>query len=163
MTQRLYWAGKSGISIGPHPNGEDLATAMQSIRDQDVDVVVSLQPLDEAKTLELLEEKSGAESQGMMFFRYPIIDHSTPPFTEETFALISKLSDLNAQGKRIFIHCYAGIGRSATIAACVLIARGFEIEDALQHLHEARGFAVPETQAQFNWIADYADMRRSDK
>lgn len=158
MPKYVYWIGDTGVSIGPHPSGgAKLSTAMQALRDENVDVVVSLQPIEEAKEVGLLEEESATEAHQMTFFRYPIVDHSTPPFTNATFEFIKQLVDLNAGGKRLFIHCYAGIGRSATIAACVLIDRGMDVYDVLEELRDARGFAVPETQAQFDWISDFAE------
>ena len=36
-----------------------------------------------------------------------------------------------AQGRRLLVHCHHGIGRSATLALCVLVDRGLSPLDAL--------------------------------
>jgi len=43
-----------------------------------------------------------------------------------------------ARGERVFIHCQYGIGRSALLALCVLVARGEPPVEALVRLKNAR-------------------------
>ena len=66
------------------------------------------------------------------------------------------LAGLVADGKTVAVHCRQGIGRSAVIAAGVLIALGADAESAVRAVADARGCPVPETPDQRRWIADYA-------
>ncbi len=63
------------------------------------------------------------------------------------------------RGERIAIHCRAGVGRSGTIAARVLIERGLDAATALARVRAARPGAV-ETAPQENYLAQLAAGRR---
>ncbi|HSV46803.1 MAG TPA: tyrosine-protein phosphatase [Ramlibacter sp.] len=41
------------------------------------------------------------------------------------------------RGDAVLLHCAAGMGRTGTVAACVLKALGLEAEDALQRVRDA--------------------------
>jgi len=43
------------------------------------------------------------------------------------------------------------------LAASLLVASGIEPEAALQRVSSARGFSVPETPEQKQWVRDFAD------
>jgi hypothetical protein len=61
-----------------------------------------------------------------------------------------------ANGRRVFIHCEHGIGRSALLAVCVLVSRGHEPLEALALLKRSRRQASPSPQqleAFRTWIA----------
>ncbi|MDP2708210.1 MAG: hypothetical protein Q8O70_12020, partial [Burkholderiales bacterium] len=61
-----------------------------------------------------------------------------------------------AEGKNLAIHCRQGIGRSALLAACLLIMTGVDPDTAFQRLSAARGCAVPETAEQREWVRKFA-------
>ena len=67
-------------------------------------------------------------------------------------SLVQQLEQALAAGERIAVHCRQGIGRSALLVACVLVAAGEEPDTAFQHLSAARGCAVPETVEQQEWV-----------
>lgn len=158
MEPSIFWLENVPLAIGPCPEGDRfLEPAIRVIRDAGVDVLVSLQTGIEARQCGLLLEGEQARQAGMEFLNLPITDHSPPNFDETTFAFVEGLAERVAAGKRVLIHCFAGIGRSSTIAAGVLIALGYNVNDALDALAKARGFRVPETQEQYEWISDYAD------
>lgn len=56
------------------------------------------------------------------------------------------------QGKSVAVHCRQGLGRSGLIAAGLLTMSGIGAEKAIEVVSGARGEAIPETQAQRNWI-----------
>jgi len=51
-----------------------------------------------------------------------------------------------AAGRRVFVHCEHGIGRSALLAVCVLVFRGHDPLEALGLLKQARRKASPSPQ-----------------
>jgi protein-tyrosine phosphatase len=58
-----------------------------------------------------------------------------------------------ARGKRVLVHCEHGIGRSATLALCILVARGLSPLEALA-LAKAKRALVSPSPAQYQcWIA----------
>ena len=78
------------------------------------------------------------------FARFPILD-GTPP-TPETFRqAVDRATSDRARAKTVLIHCAQGHGRSATIAAAVLVRLGLtnSVEEALVRVRTARPRARP--------------------
>jgi protein-tyrosine phosphatase len=59
-------------------------------------------------------------------------------------------------GRTVVIHCRAGIGRSAVIAACALICSGQDVGTAFNEISRSRGVMVPDTDEQREWVASFA-------
>jgi hypothetical protein len=70
----------------------------------------------------------------------------------ETRALVTELSRAVADGETVVIHCRQGIGRSALVAASVLVALGIDPQHALDSVAEARGRPVLDTPEQRAWV-----------
>ncbi len=60
-----------------------------------------------------------------------------------------------ARGARVLIHCQHGIGRSAVLAACVLVRHGAAPDEALHALKQARPVVSP-SRAQLRGLLAYA-------
>jgi protein-tyrosine phosphatase len=56
----------------------------------------------------------------------------------------------------VVVHCRAGIGRSSLIAGTVLVRFGIPPEEAWRLITAARGFRVPETPEQGEWLTAFA-------
>ncbi len=163
FTFELTWVetGTAGrVAIMPAPaGGHRLRNAMLELREAGVDLVVSLLPEQQAQELELASEAWTCQTVGLRFRQFPIIDHSVPPRTAATQAFLEGLKVEVAGGAKVAIHCWAGIGRSALVAASVLCLLGVEAEEAMRRLSEARGFTVPETAEQREWVLELARGR----
>jgi protein-tyrosine phosphatase len=92
------------------------------------------------------------QAHGIQFVSFPIPDCSVPASRHAALALVHQLTQALVEGERIAVHCRQGIGRSALLAACLLVAGGEEPETAFQHISIARGCAVPETAEQWEWV-----------
>jgi len=66
------------------------------------------------------------------------------------------------RGERLLIHCEHGIGRSATLALCVMVSRGEAPLDALERMKTQRALVSP-SPAQFacwsGWLARHREQR----
>jgi protein-tyrosine phosphatase len=162
-TSELTWVdtGTPGrLAIIPAPSGgHRLRNAVLELRAAGVDLLVSLLPEEQAQRLELAAEASTCQSAGLRFLQFSIIDHSVPPYTPTTLAFLESLKGEVAGGASVAIHCWAGIGRSALVAASVLCLLEVEAEEAMRRLSEARGFPVPETAEQRQWVLALAQRR----
>jgi protein-tyrosine phosphatase len=87
----------------------------------------------------------------LKFHRHPIPDRGVPqqPAFDE---FISTLLPSLTSGGFVAVHCKAGIGRSTVVAAALLIRLGLHPDQALDFISYARGFEVPDTNAQFDFI-----------
>lgn len=77
---------------------------------------------------------------------HPIPDYGLPEDREAFADLILRLSADLHQGKRLILHCAAGIGRTGLVAQQILMALG--IEPTLAHEQVKRAGSGPETASQ---------------
>jgi protein-tyrosine phosphatase len=149
------WTGR--LAIMPRPRGGDwLEDEIRSWARSGVNAVVSLLTSDEIADLDLNDEGSLCEANGIPFFSFPIPDRGVPASKEPVANLGAKLIELLSLEKNIAIHCRQGIGRAALIAICLLIMAGIDPGTAIDQVSKARGCAVPETAQQRRWIIDFA-------
>jgi len=156
--RRLYWInqfaeGNLAIMAAPRLD-EQLESVVLAWKDEGVDVVVSL--LEEFEIPNLLDaERALCQEFGVEFFSFPLRDKTVPGNPDPFAAVARRLADRIIAGKSVAIHCRAGIGRSTTLAACVLILLGIDGAVALDMIAAARGLEVPETEAQRQWILGF--------
>ncbi|NTV65627.1 MAG: tyrosine protein phosphatase [Oscillochloris sp.] len=162
MQPMVYWfptpvAGRLGTL--PHPRGGTLlAEEMAGLRAAGVDVLISLLGVPEQEEIGLESEPELARAAGMEFRALPIFDFATPPLNAETAAFVHQIvADLQA-GRSVAVHCWMGIGRSSTIAACALCALGAEPDEAFSLISAARGQPVPDTVEQWHWVEQFAHV-----
>ena len=157
----LYWiegvpAGRLGIASRPR-GGDWLEMDVASLRSSGVNVLVSLLTNAEVAELVLENEPGFCAANSVEFFSLPIEDRSVPQTREEVRSLVAKVCHGLRAGKSIAIHCRAGIGRSALVAASVLVAGGVPVDKAFRLIRQARGCDVPDTEEQRDWVAGAVD------
>lgn len=86
---------------------------------------------------------------------FPIPDVSVPSDLDATAHVVGKILDRMSEGKTVVVHCRGGIGRSGTIAACCLVARGRKPADAIKLVRASRPGAV-EVQEQEEFVKRFA-------
>lgn len=159
----LYWInqfadGNLAIMAAPRLDEQFEATIL-GWRDEGVDVIVSL--VEDAELPYLRDaEKSLCEEADIEFISFPVRDKTVPEAIAPFAGVARDLAQRVASGKGVAIHCRAGIGRSTTLAACVLILLGIDGDIALDMIAAARGLEVPETEAQRQWILGFSHSAR---
>ena len=98
------------------------------------------------------------------YSRFTIPDGGVPS-DELLRRLLAELFNSRSQGRRAVIHCWGGIGRTGTIAACYLIAGGYvkDNQEALELLAKKwagvdkswRSPTTPETARQFAFVRSF--------
>ncbi len=72
----------------------------------------------------------------------PTIDDD-PPTLEQLRAGADFIAEEIAQGGGVYVHCRAGVGRAATMAAAYLASTGLTSDDAWAKIREVRPFIRP--------------------
>jgi protein-tyrosine phosphatase len=149
------WSGR--LLIVPRPRGADwLADEVAAWRRAGVDVVVSLLTPEEYTDLGATGEEAACRANGIDFVSFPIPDRGVPESRKAALDLLHQLDVALSHGKTVAVHCRQGIGRSAIIAAGLLILSGFDADVAIRCVQDARGVAVPETAEQRDWLDELA-------
>ena len=145
---RLYLVAMPGTR-GP------LERTWEGLREEGVQVVVCLAEPEEirakspayAAALEAQAVPCPVES-------FPVADFGVPDDREAFWALACRVGERLTGGDRVVIHCGAGIGRTGTLGACVLLALGQPPAKAEQAVSAAGSH--PETAGQralVSWCA----------
>ena len=160
MAARVYWIKspwKGRLAIVPRPRGGDwLEDEVSGWRDAGINIVVSFLTPAEAEEFGLEMEGAACMAREIRFVSFPIPDQEVPVSKQSAVVLLSDLEQAIQEGKTVAVHCRQSVGRSATIAAALLVAAGEKPRVAFEKIEEARGCKVPETLEQERWVADYA-------
>ena len=160
MKPIIYWIDYSGpgrLAILAKPQGDDaLESEIQGWREAGVDVVVSMLTEADNAYLGLSAEEELCLSNGLQFISFPLQDFGVPASVDVTLGLVKELNDLLTSRKSIGFHCHGCIGRAPLIASCVLMYSGASAEKAYDLISLARGYPIPEAQAQAEWGKKFA-------
>ena len=91
-----------------------------------------------------LEPYASLVSEPARYLNLPIVDFSTP--TRD--ALVEILDEIDAElaaGGVVYVHCWAGCGRTGVVVGSWLVRHGADPGDALRRIAEARGLGCPQT------------------
>jgi predicted protein tyrosine phosphatase len=145
-------AGPGLLHTMARPQGGDrLAQEMRGLAEAGVNVLVSLLTDDETAEVGLDQEGSAAQLAGLEFRRLPTADMNVPA-RAATLELAAALRSRLSEGAGVAVHCFAGIGRSSTLAAAVMVLEGLAPAEIWDRISAARGLRVPETAAQREFI-----------
>lgn len=110
--------------------------------------------------------RESAEEYGLQvqYSRLPIGDFGLPTVPEMLYTL-DALDARLAAGRKVYLHCYGGIGRTGTVVGCYLVRHGKSGPEALQQLAQwwkdvpksSRFPYSPETRQQTQFILNWAE------
>lgn len=82
------------------------------------------------------------KTAGIEVLSLPTVDF-TAPSIEHIREGVRFIRDQVARGRKVYVHCKAGRGRSATVVMCYLVCKGMTPEDAQKLLEEKRPHVMP--------------------
>jgi protein-tyrosine phosphatase len=146
------------LAIMARPRGNDwLDDDISALRKAGITTIVSLLADDEVSELGLQDESMLCRRHEMDFLRYPIEDRRIPSDLASAHLVITTLSNMLISESAVALHCRAGIGRAAMMAAAILFHLGTGVDSAWRLIAQARGMAVPDTTEQREWVAKYVE------
>ena len=101
-------------------------------------------------------EKALLEEFGFRYLHLPVADF-TAPTVEQIDQFVKFQREAEAAGLATVVHCGAGLGRTGTMLACTLVARGLPAETAIDRIRILRPYSI-ETVEQEECVRRYADL-----
>ena len=165
-----YWLVPGRLLVGEYPGSQSRADAMERLRRfllAGVTCFVDLTEPRELPSYEALLPFATPDGRRVEYLREPLPDHGVPETREVMARVIALLNDALAAGHLVYLHCRAGVGRSATVAGCWLASRSDRTGDPLEELQrrwqqnaKSRVWPeVPETPEQVEYVRGWVGSR----
>uniref|UniRef100_A0A3Q1I731 Cyclin-dependent kinase inhibitor 3 n=1 Tax=Anabas testudineus TaxID=64144 RepID=A0A3Q1I731_ANATE len=145
-----------GICALPGCNFKDLKfKELQNQGVQDVFVFCTRGELNKYRVPSLLEVY---QQHGFTVHHMPFPDGDVPEL-EQCCQILKELQVSLENNRRTVIHCYGGLGRSALIAACLLLQFSLTMtaNKAIEILREHRGGGAIQTVKQYNFLHEFRE------
>ena len=165
-----YWVIPGRFSAGEYPGARDAtetAARLRTLLSAGIDHFIDL--TDSADGLEPYAEIAHGEadrlSRRVGHERHPVVDASIPASPREMVDILDAVDRALDQGRTVYLHCWGGVGRTATVVGCWLVRHGRTGDEALQQVAEWwQGVAKvhrrpqsPETPEQFRYVREWAE------
>jgi ADP-ribosyl-[dinitrogen reductase] hydrolase len=159
-----YWVIEDRLLAGRYPGGrspKETEKRVNALLEAGFDAFLDLTEADELPPYDIYLPGH------VQYVRKPITDHGVPSEAAIMSQILAALATLLTQGRRVYLHCRAGIGRTGTVVACHLIEHGgLAPSAALIRLNELwqqnqRSLTwpdVPETDEQRDFVLAWSAM-----
>jgi ADP-ribosylglycohydrolase len=169
--EKTWWVKKNALLAGCFPGDIDKDKAskrLQCLLDAGVRVFISLQEPNErspqgpfAPYMPIVKQLAQVAGIEVEFVNFPIRDNGVPS-TERMTDILSRIRNAHISGRCVYLHCWGGHGRTATVVGCWLREQGLAGEEALEQIVELRrhdphlvSMMSPQTSAQREMILSW--------
>jgi len=137
-----YWVVPGQLLAGEYPGNPEPGRARRrlvNMLQSGIQVFIDLtHPMDGLEPYHAIVSRE-AEDLGLEvdIHPFPIEDYGIPAPLEMK-AILDKIDEAVAGERRVYVHCWGGIGRTGTVVGCYLVRHGLDGEAALIKLAELR-------------------------
>jgi ADP-ribosylglycohydrolase len=164
-----YWVAPGRVLVGEYPGAVSRAATMDRLRrflGAGVTAFVDLTEPGELKSYQPLLPMQAPDGRRIEYLREPIPDHGVPSSRAAMTQILATVDGALQAGHIVYIHCRAGLGRSATVAGCWLADHGDRATDPLEELQrcwqqsaKSRVWpTVPETTKQTKFVREWRSL-----
>jgi protein-tyrosine phosphatase len=169
-----YWVEPGQLLAGEYPGRyttEETRRRIDSLIEAGFDTFIDLtRPNETIPYIRTLLEEAKIYEVNVEHRNFPIGDFGLPT-PEIMLSILDTIDDALKNGKRIYLHCWGGIGRTGTTVGCYLVRRGRTGEEALNQLAEWWRSVPksqvhrhsPETFEQVEFIRKWAEYENKNK
>ena len=166
-----YWVVPGRLLVGEHPGSRSRAGSMDRLRrflEAGITCFIDLTEPEEGPAYEMRLPFATPSGRRVEYLRQPIPDHDVPADRETMRRILALLDGALESGHGVYLHCRAGIGRSAMVAGCWLAERSpgggaaalAELDDYWQQCRQSRSWPqVPETDEQAEFVRSWQPLR----
>ena len=141
-------------------HNRDLNSDLQFLKQSGITTIVSLMEYSEYQQLQIPLYPYEAQKQGFKFLTLPIKDRKAPDLVQGT-TFIKLIAEVLMAGERVMMHCKGGLGRSGTIAACVIVYIIYKHSNSIWSFDQIYNFirgrrpGAIQTRVQVNFIKNF--------
>ncbi len=133
-----YWVLPGRFLAGEYPGKyEDERTRrrLDAFLEAGMEMFIDLTQPDELPPyLSLLQEQARISERQIDYQRHPIDDFGLPT-PDEMILTLNAIDAALAAGRKVYLHCFGGVGRTGTTVGCFLVRHGKTGRQALDQLN----------------------------
>ena len=130
-----------GLYVGPCPHSPE---RIRRLKETGIDGLVCVQTDRDLETFGMAWPVMWKYlmAQGIVCFRRPIVDFDDKALRSGLTEAVDGVAELRGAGRRVYVHCSAGVNRSPTVAIGYLVRHcGMDVETAWQQVTTRRSCA----------------------
>lgn len=102
------------------------------------------------------------ESFDITYLHTPVPDQF-PPNMDQARRILDFINEMKSQGRPVFVHCQAGVGRTGTVLHLYYVAQGLTYEEATAKIRSRRIQCILLTELQVEFLKEFAYLTKSAK
>ena len=169
--EKTWWISKGEILGGQYPGTpkpEEQKEMLIALLELGITFFISLQRPKETGRgtkpfpdyMPLVHELARARGVDVGFNRFPISDQAIPD-TATMEAILDCIDEAIISGKKVYVHCWGGNGRTGTVAGCWLVRHGRTAEQAFREMAAGRkgrhfSHSAPENESQLAFVRKWS-------
>jgi protein-tyrosine phosphatase len=150
-----YWVEPGRLAAGEYPG--HAGDSLPRLEAAGVDFFIDL-----TQAREYGLRAYDARLEGREYRRFAVPDFGVPP-VERMREILDTIDAAIAAARVVYVHCYAGVGRTGTVVGCWLVRHGSTAPDAIATIAELRRGvptehrASPETDQQRRFVLAWGE------
>ena len=132
-----YWVEPGRFLAGEYPGHYDSHHArrrIDALLEAGFETFIDLTRANELRPYqEILQEQAWAYGVEAGYHRFPIGDFGLPT-SGQMKAILDQIDESLQAGRKVYLHCWGGIGRTGTAVGCYLVRHGLGGDEALRQI-----------------------------